>query len=303
LRNAGYETNAVFGKEVSGDDLRKQMPGHDIFLWEGHHNTLIRDWSFPSWNEPLPPSLIFLQSCLALKEAKAQPQLSRGAVAVIGSSTRLYSASGGAYALAYFDALLYEHQSLGGSLRQAKNFLLAYTLLKEKRLGKDAQRTGANLRAAWAFTLWGDPTLHLPPVSPPEGALPHVRHQVNGNTIVLEIPTETHGPVKSTKYQADMLPNARLAGLIRHEKDDDTKPLVPFLFAEVHLPKAKPGQVPVLHSKVPSGHYVFCWDARRRSGYLLVMPPANEDKELSFHIEWSSPDVAQGGTPRPAVDE
>ena len=296
LRNAGYETNAVFGKEVSGDDLRKQMPDHDIFLWEGHHNTLIRDWSFPSWNEPLPPSLVFLQSCLALKEAKALPQLSRGAVAVIGSSTRLYSASGGAYALAYFDALLYEHQSLGGSLRQAKNFLLAYTLLKEKRLGKDAQRTGANLRAAWAFTLWGDPTLHLPPVGPPEGALPQVRHHVNGNTIVLETPAETHGPITSTKYQADMLPNARLAGLIRREKDEDTQPLVPFLFAEVHLPGGKPGQAPVLHSKLPSSHYVFCWDARRQSGYLLVMPRANEEKELRFHVEWTTPDVAKGAT-------
>jgi hypothetical protein len=252
---------------------------------------LIRDWSFPSWDEPLPPSLVFLQSCLALKEAKAQPQLSRGSIAVVGSSTRMYSASGGAYTLAFFDALLYEHQSLGGSLRQAKNFLLAYTLLKEKRLGKDAQRTGANLRAAWAFTLWGDPTLQMPAAAPPQTALPHVHHQVSGNTIVLDTPSETHGIVRSTKYQVEMLPNARLAGLIRKEKDEDAQPLVPFFFAEVRLPKGKPGQVPILHSKLPTNRYVFCWDERRQSGYLLVMPRANEEQELRFHVEWVSADI------------
>ncbi len=301
LRNAGYETKALYGKDVSGDDLRKQMPDHDIFLWEGHHNTLIRDWAFPSWDEPLPPSLVFLQSCLALKEAKVQPQLSRGSVAVVGSSTRMYSASGGAYALAFFDALLYEHQSLGCSLRQAKNFLLAYTLLKEKRLGKDIQRSGANLRAAWAFTLWGDPTLTMQRAEVPESALPHVRHEVNGNTIVLDIPTETHGLVKSAKYQVEMLPNGRLAGLIRKEKEDDTQPLVPFLFAEVHLPKGKPGQLPVLHGKLPSSRYVFCWDERRQSGYLLVQPRANEDKELRFHVEWVSAEVVRAGTAPAAV--
>jgi hypothetical protein len=303
LRNAGYETYAVFGKEVNGDDVRKQMPDHDIFLWEGHHNTLIRDWAFPNWDEPLPPSLVFLQSCLALKEAKAQPQLSRGSIAVVGSSTRMYSASGGAYALAFFDALAYEHRPLGASLRQAKNFLLAYTLLKEKRLGQDAQRTGANLRAAWAFTLWGDPTLRMPVGKTPEAALPHIRHEVSGNTIILKLPSETHGAVKSAKFQVDMAPNARLAGLIRREKDDDGQPLVPFVFAEVNLPKGKPGQIPILHGKTPSNRYVFCWDARRQCGYLLVMPRGTEDKELRFQVEWVSADIVRNRTAAAPVGE
>ena len=95
----------------------------------------------PDWDEPTAPSFVFLQSCLALTEEKAQPLLRRGAVGVVGSPVRTYSASGGACSLAFFDALLYDDQSLGGGLRQAKNFLLAYALLKEKRLGKDAKRT------------------------------------------------------------------------------------------------------------------------------------------------------------------
>src|SRR5262249_30289767 len=136
LINRGYRTTALFGTEVTKDEVRRQLPQHDIFLWEGHQSTLVKEYGFPEWNEPLPPSFAFIQSCLALTDAKVHPLLQRGALGVVGSSTRMYSASGGAFALAFFDALLYDHRSIGGGLRQAKNFLLAYSLLKEKRLGK-----------------------------------------------------------------------------------------------------------------------------------------------------------------------
>src|SRR5262249_9562034 len=158
----GYQTTALFGHEVTKEKVREQLPQQDVFLWEGHHNTMAHDYGLPDWPEPLPESLVFLQSCLALCRAEAYPLLERGAIGVVGSSTRTLSALGGACSLAFFDALLYDGQSLGGSLRQAKNFLLAYSLLKEKRLGKQAKLSGANLRSAWAFSLWGDPTLKLP---------------------------------------------------------------------------------------------------------------------------------------------
>jgi hypothetical protein len=293
LRNAGYETTALFGNAVQGDELRKLLTHHDLFLWEGHHNTLIRDWDFPSWDEPMAPAFVFLQSCLALKEPKVQLLLSRGAVGVVGSSTRTYSGSGGACSLAFFNALLYDEQTLGGSLRQAKNFLLAYSLLKEKRLGKGATRTGANLRAAWAFTLWGDPTLKLPPPEAAGSGLPAIRHEVTGRTIVLALPEEAHDKVTTDKYQARMAPNGRLAGLVRKGKDEDGHPLVPFVFAEVHLPKGRPGQVPRLSSKLPATHWVFCWDERRRCGYLLATPRARDTRELRFHVQWQATETAE----------
>src|SRR5205807_4390815 len=133
-------------------------------LWEGHYRTLLDEYGFLTWTEPLPPALVFLQSCLALNQTVTHPLWQRGALGIVGSSTRIYSATGGAFTLAFFDALLYEDQSLGGALRQAKNFLWAYSMLKDKRLGSNAKLSGANLRSAWAFTLWGDPTLKLPPV-------------------------------------------------------------------------------------------------------------------------------------------
>ncbi len=286
LRNCGYETRAILGKDVTRESLRRQLPEHDIFLWEGHHNTLIRDWEFPDWDEPLPNSLVFLQSCLALKEWKVQPLMTRGAVGVIGSSTRTYSASGGACSLAFFNSLLYDEQTLGGSLRQAKNFLLTYALFKEKRLGKDATRTGANLRAAWAFTLWGDPTLKLPAPERPKNALPPIRHEVKGKYLIVTLPAQRHDKVMSSKFQAEMPANARMAGLVRKEKDDDGQPLVPFVFLEVALPKAPEGMVPVLHSRLPERHWVFNWDARRRCGYLLAAPRTRDQGELRFRIDY-----------------
>jgi hypothetical protein len=283
LANAGYRTTSLFGKAVGQQALRDLLPEADVFLYEGHHNTVICDYGLPYWSEPLRPSLVFFQTCLALKNPKTAPLLDRGAVAVVGSSTRTYSGSGGAFALAYFDALLYEGQSLGSALRHAKNFLLAYALLKEKRLGP-AAKSGANLRSAWAFTLWGDPTLTLPRPEPPAGALPAVRVRVRDDRVVVRVPQEKHPPVQSGKYQAEVPANARLAGLLR--KGDGEAPLVPFVFAEVRLTPPAPELVPTLTGALAESRRVFLWDARRGVGYLLAEAPRS--KELHFRVEWSA---------------
>jgi hypothetical protein len=299
LSNAGYRTTARFGNDVHPDELRRLLPQNQVFLWEGHHNTLINEWGFPSWDEPLPPQLVFLQSCLALAEAKVGPLQRRGAVAVLGTSTRTYSASGGACSMAFFDALLYDGRPLGASLRQAKNYLLACTLLKEKRLGSEAARKGAGMRAAWAFTLWGDPTLQLPPPPPAAAARPPVRHEVTGNTLVLQLPDVRPEAVRSDRYDAELLPNARLAGLVRKEAggDEDRREVVPLVFAEVSLPRAPRGRLPRLSSKLPSARWVFCWDERRRTGYLLAAPRPEDTHELRFRVRWEPAETAAAGKP------
>jgi hypothetical protein len=186
------------------------------------------------------------------------------------------------------DGLLYHDQSVGGALRQAKNFLLTYTFLKEKRLGDEARLSGANLRSAWAFTLWGDPTLKLPKPAPPADALPSVRHTVKGNTIIVALPDKTYPKVTTEKYQAQIVPNARLAGLVTKAADADGRRVVPLIFAEVHLPRAPPDKTPRLRSRLPENRWVFHWDARRRCGSLLFIPRANDRTEIRFQIEWES---------------
>jgi hypothetical protein len=124
--------------------------------------------------------------------------------------------------------------------------------------------------------------LHLsPPATPAQRAA--VRPVVRGNTIVVDLPDTAYQGIQSGDYRSQMRPNARLAGLLRRDREA-SKHLVPFVFAEVHLPKVPPGLTPRLRSKLPDKHWVFCWDGRRRVGYLLVTP------RLRFHVEWNDPE-------------
>ncbi len=273
------------------DRVRKLLPEQDIFLWEGHYRTLTDEFGFLTWDEPLPPSLIVLQSCLALKEDEGGPavreMLGRGGVAAVGSATRTYSGTGGAFTLAFFDALLYDDRSLGGGLRQSKNYLLCYSLLKEKRLGERAKLTGVNVRSAWAFTLWGDPTLKLPHPPKPEGALEPVRHEVRGSTLTVTLPDTAFEKVKVGKYEAQMRPNGRLAGLLTMSAaDEDIRNLVPFVFAEVTFPNTPAGKTPALTSRLGERNWVFVWDPRRQVGYLLMTPRNREQREVRFQVAW-----------------
>ncbi|HTU88572.1 MAG TPA: hypothetical protein VMF69_00605, partial [Gemmataceae bacterium] len=85
-----------------------------------------------------------------------------------------------------------------------------------------------------------------------------------------------------------LLPNGRAAGLVKKEKIDDRRPLVPFVFAEVHLPRGRLGLTPRLSSRLPSNRWVFCWDQRRRCGYLLITPRSQDTEEMRFHIHWDT---------------
>jgi hypothetical protein len=289
LQNRGLETQSRFGDEVNAEELRQLMTRQDLFIWEGHHLTMVRDYQMPLWDEPLAPSLVCLQSCLALNDGEAGILLRRGAVAVVGSSSRTYSGSGGAFTLALVDALLYEGQSLGGALRQAKNFLQAYALLKEKRLGSRARQAGANIRSAWAFTLWGDPTLRFPlPAHAPE--LAAIGHSTRGRTLTITLPELRHDRVTSGAYEARMPPNARLAGLMSMDEEEDRQKLVPLAFVEVAF-KVAPS-TPTVTSRLPQKDWIFLWDERRSAGYLLVRIGNREKPKLEFHFSRSLVDTA-----------
>src|SRR5262249_22702632 len=62
LKNRGFNTTNLFGRDVTKEEVRRRLPEADLFLWEGHHATLVKDYEFLDWNEPLKPSLVFLQS-------------------------------------------------------------------------------------------------------------------------------------------------------------------------------------------------------------------------------------------------
>src|SRR5207247_5946672 len=103
---------------------------------------------------------------------------------------------------------------------------------------------------------------------------------------VLGLPAEAYDPVVTRKYQARMYPNARLAGLVRTGAENKLHELEPLLFTEVSLPKAPAGSTPRLHGRISPRRWVFTWDARRRCGYLLVVPPSKDLRKLHFDVQW-----------------
>ncbi len=283
IHNHGIQTHALFGEAVEASELRALLPQIDFFLWEGHHSKLIQEFGVHRWREPMKPSLVFLQSCLALTTQKAQPFIDKGAVAVIGTSSRTYSASGGAIALSFFDALLYDRQSVGSSLRQAKNFLLAYNRLQKKRLGSPSKLQAANLRAAWGFTLWGDPTIRWE--FPERPLLPALRAKVDEKSITITIPDRFYSPVTTSHYLAKVKPNTRMAGLHLKSLVKDRHPMIPLAFFEVALHSQKTGWQPKLKSELSERDWVFLWDSRRKVGYLLIRVP-DKSAEIRFHMSW-----------------
>jgi hypothetical protein len=285
LEEVGYRTTEIIGRRLRAAELRRLLPEQNIFLWEGHHSTLIDRFGVHEWTEPLRPSLIFLQSCLALHEHKAQPFLEHGAVAIVGTSTRTYSAAGGALSLSFFDALMHDRQPLGCALRKAKNYLLAFSRLKEKRLGDKAKLNGSSLRTAWAATLWGDPTQAMPIGKAARGDAGVVTHRVRENTLTIRV-AGARRDVRSAGYQADVWSTAHLAGLVRKTALGQLPNLVPLVFAEVPMPNGPGGKQPRLSTRLADNRWVFCWDARRLVGYVLAMPRTGKDAELRFHIDW-----------------
>ncbi len=288
LENAGWKVTGRYGKtDLTPKELREMLPQQDAFLWEGHYRTLVDHFEMPKWTEPLRPSLIFLQSCLALNPDEAALLFDRGAAAVVGTPNRTYSGSGGALTLGFFDSLAYDGRPVGASMRHAKNFLLCYADLKAKRLGAAAKMGGANKRAAWTFTVWGDPTLKMPKPVPPKDALTALSCEVVKNRLTLTLPEKRYPPTEVGVYRAEMWPGGRLAGLFTTD-EEDARRLAPLAFAEVRLPDGKDGHTPRLTSKVPGRNWVFQWDARRRVGYLLVVPREKDDKGMEFTVRWDA---------------
>jgi hypothetical protein len=291
LSNAGCQVTGRYGKvDLTAKELRELLPQQDVFLWEGHYRTLIDDFEMPKWTEPLRPSVIFLQSCLALNPAEAGLLFDRGAVAVAGSPNRTYSGSGGALSLGFLDSMAYDGRDAGGAMRHAKNFLLCYADLKEKRLGDAAKLAGANRRAAWTFTFWGDPTLKLPKPAPPADALRPLKYEATKTLITITFPEKRYPATEVGVYRAEMWPGGRLAGLFTADGEDNRR-LAPLAFAEVSIPNASANKSPRLSSKVPARNWVFRWDARRRTGYLLMIPREKDTAAaVEFRVHWDAAD-------------
>ncbi len=289
LENAGCKVTGYFGRfNLNETQTRKVMAENDYYIWEGHNGTVRGRFGVGRFQDPMRPSIAFVQSCAELNAQVAGPLFDRGVAGVIGTPNRMFSGSGGSYVLAFSDALAYEGMSVGAAMRHAMNYMLIYAELKEKRLGGDARLGGANRRAAWTFCLWGDPTVHLPPPAPAKDALPRLKTTATKSAITMKMPEQRYPTTEVSPYRAEMWPGGRLAGLYAFDEEDG-KRLFPLAFAEVAIPDAPAGKTPHVSSRVPARNYVFKWDARRKVAYVLLLPREKDVEDVEFRLHWDAP--------------
>jgi len=227
LSQCRVQADILFGNEASKDGLRKVLPAQTFSSGRAPQH-LIKEYGVHEWTEPLRPALVFLQSCLALTERQgANPFLQRGAIAVVGSSTRTYSGSGGACALAFLTPCTTTAPLWAGSLRHAKNFFWPIPSSRKNGWARTPSRAGptcvlpgrshsgrSHVEAAPSLGAGQCSTL-----DPPQSSGQHHRSHPAGKN-----PQESG----DCEVPVRVKPNGRLAGLLR-EGDKDGQRLVPFV--------------------------------------------------------------------------
>jgi hypothetical protein len=232
MRNAGIKVRARYGDEVTPAAIQEALERANILLWEGHARDLTLEERGGVPAQRTPP-LVILQGCYTLDRSDPFILLERGTQAIVATSAAIYSASGSAFARALVDALVYDGADLGTAVRNARNYLLALTELKQRRKHDDWPKT---YRAALAFALWGDPTarpdlaVQTPKIAPAEWRL-------NGAALDLSIPKRRLDEASVGRYTAEPVPRAMLSGLILRDGNQRQRTIKELFFAVTQAPE------------------------------------------------------------------
>jgi hypothetical protein len=225
LRNVGVAVKAYYGEKISHPLIQKSLTATDVLVWEGHARdlTLEEQGGIAAKGAP---DLVILQGCYTFDRSDPFILMDKGTVAIVGTSTAIYSASGSALARAFFDALLYDGADLGTATRNARNFLLALTHLKRARKHSDWRKT---YRAALAFALWGDPTLR-PNLATGEPKLAPMTWAREDQGLTLTIPARGLDRVAVGRFVAEPPPRSMLSGLLLREPGTEQRRLKELFF-------------------------------------------------------------------------
>jgi hypothetical protein len=232
MRNAGMKVRARYGDEVTPAAIQEALERANDLLWEGHARDLTLEERGGVPAQRTPP-LVILQGCYTLDRSDPFILLERGTQAIVATSAAIYSASGSAFARALVDALVYDGADLGTAVRNARNYLLALTELKQRRKHDDWPKT---YRAALAFALWGDPTarpdlaVQTPKIAPAEWRL-------NGAALDLSIPKRRLDEATVGRYTAEPVPRAMLSGLILRDGNQRQRTIKELFFAVTQAPE------------------------------------------------------------------
>jgi len=177
--------------------------------------------------------IVILQSCNSLENEMPDWLLQLGGVALIGSVTSIHSASGSSFIKTLIDRALYEGETLGTALRDARNYFYVLQDLKNQRNHREQAKS---LRVALSFRLWGDPQLKVfkPLPAPKKQGLSVV--WTSSDTLTITTPTKRLPKVETEKYIAHGYPGVQYAGLVKRLKNKEARKLIPLYFVKTALP-------------------------------------------------------------------
>jgi hypothetical protein len=227
LRNFKLKGTEFYGESPHNPLIWNTALKSDLIIYEGHIEefTIIKKGESPDKDTDhyeIPyfdqfPFLI-LQSCESLKSHEIL--LDNGISGIIGSCSKLHSASGSAFIKTFLDAMLYDGLNNGEALRDAKNYSLGIVKLKKMRGHKEQDKT---LRSALTFRLMGDPESALFAGKLPDPArLPVKAEFVGEETIEIKTPHSTFPEVKNEEYSIKHFPKSEAAGIVTRIPNEPT---------------------------------------------------------------------------------
>lgn len=225
LRNLGVKVSAHFRGDVTPAVIAESLRGSDLLVWEGHARDLTLEQQGGLTTKEA-PSYVVLQGCYTLDRSDPFILMQHGTVAIVATSAAIYSASGSAFAKAFFDSLLYDGADMGTAVRNARNYLLALTKLKRERGHEEWHKT---YRAALAFALWGDPTIR-PKLSAGRPQVSPVKWQLGEGEIDLSVARGRLPKVSVDRYHVRAVPRAMLGGLVLAEEGSEKRQLKELFF-------------------------------------------------------------------------
>ncbi|MBU2509722.1 hypothetical protein KJ966_00215 [bacterium] len=225
LRNHNLQGYEFYQESPDNPNIWETTLRSDLVIYEGH----IEEFGLLKKLKPTENRLnhhkipyfdhfpfLILQSCDSLESSEIL--LDRGISGIIGSCSKVHSASGSSFIKAFLDAMLYDGANNGEALRDAKNFSLSIVKLKEARGHREQDKT---LRSALTFRLLGDPEVKLfikklqSPVKKPLTA-----RFVDEKTVEISTPFRFYSEVKNEHYKIKLFPKAETAGIVtRFEAD------------------------------------------------------------------------------------
>ena len=174
--------------------------------------------------------LVILQSCTSLPQGQHLVEV--GAAGVVGSTTKIHSASGSAFAHALIQSLLWRGATIGEALRDARALFL---LVDDLKAARGHERRQEAQRVTWSFLLLGDPELRPLALSGRRPKRAGLKARWREGRL------EVRAPKRRLRSEVDQLvlrayPGSYTAGMVRRSKESQRRFVAPLHLLRVERP-------------------------------------------------------------------